>query len=227
MKSKILLSGVGLLLICQSLSAREIQNISWAHESAFITLPGSIEKGLFGPLYYGLSDCYELSSHIFANPLIPNLNLKWSHRIPGKFSLASVHSFFYPTPLLRLLARKGIGGIIGLKSAQLDDRTTIDLPLVYPRLMPFYHGYGIRIGGDYRKNYNQRISLLIDYDVFMFPGASEGFAVENKSLFFWYSSERTQFSIGYKLIYGKYPFGSQWHLLFPIFNIQRAWQLKK
>ncbi|MFH1212699.1 MAG: hypothetical protein V1681_01295 [Candidatus Neomarinimicrobiota bacterium] len=260
---KLFLFSIGLLLICQFAIILNAQNNNWARETAVLTTPGRIEKGLFEPLYYGLSDQFELSSYVLADVLIPNLSLKWAHPMSNSFTLVSVHSFNFPTPLLRVLARKGIGGIIspefsippmiglyngvilsksmpanqiislkagidlGLKGGKLDDRTTIDLPLVYPRLMPFYHGYGVRMGADYRKQIGPKMSLLLDYDVFMFPGANDGFAFENKALLFWHPSDRTQFSIGYKLVYGQYPFGSQWHLLCPVFDIQRAWQIKK
>jgi hypothetical protein len=50
----------------------------------------------------------------------------------------------------------------------------------------------------------------------------EGFAFEHKNLLTWALSGRTDIQVGYKLIYGEYPFGGQWHLL-PLLDILWRW----
>jgi hypothetical protein len=50
----------------------------------------------------------------------------------------------------------------------------------------------------------------------------EGFAFEHKNLLTWALSNRMDIQIGYKLIFGEYPFGVQWHL-FPLLDILWRW----
>jgi len=112
-----------------------------------------------------------------------------------------------------------------IKFGDLDKRTTIDLPLVFPRLNVFYNGYGFRSGCDLKGKIFKKWYYLADVDIFYFPGAAENFAFEHKGLIQWNKSKKFQLCVGYKLSYGNYPFGSQWHLL-PAFDIRFAKQLK-
>jgi len=110
-----------------------------------------------------------------------------------------------------------------IKSGELDERTTIDLPLVFPRLNVFYNGYGFRSGFDLLGKLSNRWNYVVDMDFFYYPKADQDFAFEHKGLILWNKSHRFQLSFGYKLAYGEYPFGTQWHLLVPIFDIQWGW----
>jgi hypothetical protein len=232
----------------------------WSSGSAYILPVGRIEVGLFQPLRYGFSNSLEFSTHPLVNILMPNFKVKWSHNFVKKITVATQHSFYYPTPLLRTIAREGTGGIISpefhiphlfafyneilvskylnknllftgkagfvfaLHSAALDERTTIDLPLIFPRLSVFYHGYGFRFGGDLSGKIYHRWHHALDFDIFLNPGAEENVAFEHKGLLLWNKSQRLQICLGYKLVYGEYPFGTQWHFLAPLFDLQWAWQ---
>jgi len=121
-----------------------------------------------------------------------------------------------------ITGKAGIG--FGIKFGELDDRTTVDLPMVYNRLDVFYHGYQLRFGADFQGRIYERWHYLLDADYYLIPGVEHNKAFEQKGLILWNKSTKTQLSIGYKLIYGEYPFGSQWHLFLPIFDIQRAWK---
>jgi len=131
-------------------------------------------------------------------------------------SIASDHFF---------TAKAGL--YLAIKADELDDRTTIDFPLVYPRLAVFYNGYGLRGGADLTGKLTGKLHYLADTDVFLFPGADDGFSFENKGLLIWNKSDNFQVAIGYKLIYGTYPFGSKWHLILPIFDCQWGFRDKK
>jgi hypothetical protein len=63
----------------------------------------------------------------------------------------------------------------------------------------------------------------MDVDLFFYPNADEDFAFEHKGLVLWNKSNGFQFCAGYKLTFGKYPFGTQWHLFTPIFDVQWGW----
>ena len=112
------------------------------------------------------------------------------------------------------------GIVIAIKTGDLDTRTTIDLPIVFPRLGVYYNGYGFNAGADILNRLTKRINLLFDTDLFFLPGFKEGdFAFEHKGLLYWNKSSRFQVCLGYKLVYGKYPFGTHWHLL-PLLDFQ-------
>lgn len=112
-----------------------------------------------------------------------------------------------------------LGVAVALKRGKLDRRTTIDLPIVFPRLGVYYHGYSVNLGIDLLRGLTKRVDYLIDADVLLLPNSEEDFAFEHKGLFLWNRSSRFQVAIGYKLVYGEYPFGTRWHL-FPLFDLQ-------
>ena len=70
------------------------------------------EIGLFQPFRYALSDNIEYSTHPLWFFVIPNIALKRSHSDLAGYKTASQLKLFYPTPLLNIVARQGIGGLI-------------------------------------------------------------------------------------------------------------------
>jgi hypothetical protein len=73
---------------------------------------GRVGVGVFGALRYGLNDRVELSTHPLWLFVAPNVEAKVRWGAPAAFEVASTHALLYPTPLLRLLAREGTGGIV-------------------------------------------------------------------------------------------------------------------
>jgi hypothetical protein len=116
-----------------------------------------------------------------------------------------------------------LGLAFGVKFGGLDERTTIDLPLVYNRLAVFYHGYQLRGGVDLDGHLYKRWYYSLDMDYFYIPNIDHNKTFEHKGLLIWQKSEKTRLTIGYKLIYGEYPFASQWHLFIPLLDIQKSW----
>lgn len=57
------------------------------------------------------------------------------------------------------------------------------------------------------------------------PGGEENIAFERKAFLKWIKNESFQFSLGYGLMYGEYPFGTQRHLLSPLFDVKWARQI--
>lgn len=234
---------------------------NWSAGTAKVLPEGRREIGLFQPLRYGWSENVEVSLHPLYFFIIPNLQIKWHQANYRNLTFSSRHGFYYPTLLLRTMAREGTGGIISpefeiphmfalnneilistdikslititakggistaIKFGGLDQRTTIDLPLVYPRLNVFYHGYSFHGGADFESKISGRWLFLIDGDFYFTPAAKSDrdFAFEHKLLFYWRKSSSTEVCFGYKLVYAEYPFGAQWHLLAPLFDIQFAW----
>jgi hypothetical protein len=123
----------------------------------------------------------------------------------------------------RLMANAKLGFKLGLKSGAFDKRTTIDLPLVYPRLLVFYHDYQFISGVDFSGWIWGRWYYLADVDWFYTPTADFKSGVEHKLMLRWKRNSRFQINFGYKLVYGEYPFGTQWHFLGPLFDGQWTW----
>ena len=88
----------------------------------------------------------------------------------------------------------------------------------------FYNGFGLNFGVDMNGTLSSNLSIYTDFNVLMLPGADEDLAMEHKILLTWKSSQTTRYQIGYKLVYGEYPFGSMWHLLpIPLFDLIWSW----
>ena len=173
-------------------------------ESANLLDEGRCEVGLFQPLRWGYSKNIEFSMHPILMFAIPNISIKIRHE---KYNLTSRHEVFYPTPLLRVLQKEGMFGIvtpvadigemphiigfhnqllksIDLKRAlltikggfefsiisdNLDERSTTDLPLVYPSMGSFFNGYKFNFGIDVRYNVSNEFSILLDGDAVLIP----------------------------------------------------------
>ncbi len=237
-------------------------NAQWSSGTAYTLPKGRMEVGLFQQIRYGQTETREWSTHPILDLLIPNLTVKKAWNTFADWNFTTRHNMTYPTPLLRIISRKGTDGIISpefdipqmislrnevlltrkfkpsflitgkagltlaVTSDELDERTTIDLPIIFPRLGVYYDGYAVNFGLDVGGDLNPRFSYLTDVDIFLLPGADEYFAFEHKSLIIWNKSKKLQIMFGYKLVYGEYPFGTQWHLL-PLFDIQWAREFKK
>ncbi|MFB0515275.1 MAG: hypothetical protein ACETWG_01575 [Candidatus Neomarinimicrobiota bacterium] len=221
------------------------------------TLPrGRWEKGLFQPLRYGQTDRLEWAVHPLLGMVLPNFQVKVAHRQWHGWNLASRYSFHYPTPLLRLVRRPDIGGLISpegdiadippilaargellatralnpflqltgrggvglaVKSGELDQRASIDLPLVYPRMALYYHGYQLNLGLNLRGDLSGKWTFSVDGNMLMIPGAEEAFAFELGGWLSWRKNGRFRLLIGYLLTYADYPFGTHWQLMpFPL-----------
>ena len=127
------------------------------------------------------------------------------------------------------------GLLLGLGGSDLDPTSTIDVPLVYPRLAVYYNGWGLRLGSDYMAPIKGRWSGFVDGDVFMYPGSASALFFETKVLLIWTKSSRLRFMVGYKITYGEYPFGAHWQILppkiptlplpggWPLLDIQITW----
>jgi len=257
-----------ILVVCLAAESANAQNPlsvvrTWSSGTAYCMPAGRWEIGLFQPLRWGAGETLELSTHPLAFFLVPNLEVKWLHRSGRDFTISSRHSMYYPTPLLRTITRKGIGGIISpefhiphmvsvynevlvsrsvassivltakagfciaFKSGNLDERTTIDLPVVFPRLYVFYRGYGLRTGFNAFGKLFKRWTGSMDVDFFYYPGAEQKMAFEHQGRVVWCKNSRFKMFAGYQLSYGEYPFGTQWHLLAPLLDLQWGWNGRK
>ena len=257
-----------LFVLLSAITAQQVSQ-NWSDGTAYVTPHGRWETGLFQPLKYGYSPSTELSAHPLAMAVIPNITVKHVWKVQLNATWASVHSLYYPTPLLNMLAKEGTGGLIspefeippaviianelrvsrpindrvimtgktglalGLVFGDLDERTTIDFAVAYQRLSPLYDGAYIRIGADFDIVLTDHISLLLDDDLFLIKNSDATLGLEHKGLIKWSKSARFKAMIGYKVVFGQYPFGNQWNIMpayipllptwIPLFDFQWGW----
>lgn len=140
-----------------------------------------------------------------------------------------------------ILMTSKVGLALGKTFGDLDNRTTIDFPLIFQRLSPLYDGAYLRIGADleFKKlnifgwRLSDRWQLLLDDDLFLIAGKEHRIGLEHKGLLIWNKTEKFRFTVGYKIVFGQYPFGTQWNIMpphiqllpvwLPLFDIQWAW----
>lgn len=138
--------------------------------------------------------------------------------IPDMISITNKIVVSYK-PLKNLMLSIYTGFKFAIVFGDLDARTTIDLPYFYPRLAVFYHQPEIDFGINARGKIISKIGWNFNIDNFLFTNTSENYFMEN-NLGLTYISRKQTFRIeaGYKLCYGNYAFGSQWHLL-PLLSV--------
>ena len=73
---------------------------------------GVRQMGVFQPRIYGMKNNVEVSTHPILFFIKPNFRVKKFHREINGFGLAYRYSFDYPTYLLRILQKDGIGGLL-------------------------------------------------------------------------------------------------------------------
>jgi hypothetical protein len=111
-----------------------------------------------------------------------------------------------------LSARTGI--FFSLKSGYLDALSTIDVPIVYPRLAVFYNNPEFDLGMDFRGKMTPVFGWLFNVENWFLCNTQENWFLEHKGALVYTSRKNTiRVEMGYKLCYGRYPYGPQWHLL--------------
>ena len=86
-------------------------------ESAFVLKESHRSNALFQHRRYGMKNNIELAVHSLTFPLIPNIMIKKQHFFDSPIAMASRITMYSPTPLLKLLQKQGIGGLL---SDELD-----------------------------------------------------------------------------------------------------------
>jgi len=106
----------------------------------------------------------------------------------------------------------------------LEPGTSIDLPLIAPHSAVYYNdaGFSFAIAGEGTVysfiSYHCKSELLIFPFISQeykdeYPLGQQSFFVDFSGTAVWRLSETAIISTGFKLTYGDYPFGGQWHLL--------------
>ena len=83
-----------------------------AGDTAYPLENGQRQMGVFQPRIYGMNNNLEISTHPLLFFVKPNVKVKKYHGEYKGLGMASRISFDYPTPLLKLIQREGIFGIL-------------------------------------------------------------------------------------------------------------------
>jgi len=108
MKLKIILT----VIIISTISISQAQTLKWSDNSADVLEQGKKEIGIFAPFKMGLKNNSEIGVHPILFFVIPNVSYKKQWKANDNYHFASVHTFTYPTFLLKILSRNGVGGIL-------------------------------------------------------------------------------------------------------------------
>ncbi|MDP1622706.1 MAG: hypothetical protein Q8M08_10260 [Bacteroidales bacterium] len=138
--------------------------------------------------------------------------------IPQMFAISNRFLVSY-RPFKNVILTAHAGMTFAVKFGPLDKRTTIDLPILYTRLAVFYNEPASDAGLDFRGQFIPRLGWLFNVENFFIWGTAENYLLENKGVLAYTSKKETlRIEAGYKLCFGKYPAGPQWHLL-PVIDL--------
>ncbi len=114
-----------------------------------------------------------------------------------------------------LITFKG-GFTFSIISNDLDERLSVDLPIIYPSMGEFFNGYKLNIGSDIRYNISNYFDIFFDFDTVIIP--NEDIFWGSKLIVEYEINDSWNVLVGSKLTYGHYPFGKQSRML-PLFDI--------
>jgi len=135
------------------------------------------------------------------------------YHYPQMFSFNNAFLVSY-SPFRKALLTAKAGVIFAIKFGPLDPNSTIDLPVIYPMLAPFYNNPEINPGIDFRGRFHRLFGWQINAECFILTIKENNFFFQNKGVIAYYSKKnKFKLEAGYKLCYGEYPFGTQWNLL--------------
>ena len=154
----------------------------------------------------------------------------------GEFGILSIdptikkipHLFTFQSELLstKKIASFNITNKIGFSfcpGCDLDSRNIVDLPVIYPRMKLYENKILSNIGFDLEYLLSDKIILNTDLDFLMLP--KKDIFIEHKFLLNYLLSKKISLTTGYKLAYGKYPYGKQLDL-YPLIDISFHWSRK-
>ncbi len=104
------------------------------------------------------------------------------------------------------------GFVFAIRGDKPNPQSTIDLPLVYPRMAHFYEGATFRSGMSYKGAFSKKLFYEEGLQFFIVTRNKNNFFAENSGNLMWAAGRAIRIKGGYILSYGKYPFGSHWQL---------------
>jgi hypothetical protein len=174
--------------------------VGWGDYSGFVL---STEHGIFYPTQFMRLVATKGTGGLIS----PEFTIPQMFAVSNRFLVS-----YRPFRKAILTAHAGIS--FAMKFGPLNPQSTIDLPVIYPRLAVFYNQPEIDAGIDFRGKFFPRFGWLFNVENFIVCGTKQNYFMENKGVLAYTSKKETlRIEAGYKLCFGKYPYGTQWHLL--------------
>lgn len=105
------------------------------------------------------------------------------------------------------------GGVHVAGTAGESTLVSIDLPLIFPRTSAWFNGFTAVVGLDFDGLIWGPLYYSVDADLFVMPDPEAPLHFEHSLMISWVTGHVFKLDLGYKLIYGMYPFGEQFHML--------------
>jgi hypothetical protein len=133
--------------------------------------------------------------------------------------------FHYPTmisinnallvtkPLLESSLLSGEAGFSFTLHGQIPNyQSSIDLPLIYPRMAHYFEGVSLRAGGSFKTLITENLFFEDNVKLFVITRNQDNVFAENGGTLMWAVGKSLRIRGGYILSWGKYPFGNQFQL---------------
>ena len=135
------------------------------------------------------------------------------YKIPDMIAINNQFLVSY-LPFKNAVLTFNAGFKFAINSGDLDPQSTIDFPIFYPRLNVFYKHTELDAGIDFRGVLIKQIGWQLSVDNFWFSNTDFNYFMEhNMGITYTSKKQNRRLELGYKLCYGKYVPGNQWHLL--------------
>lgn len=135
------------------------------------------------------------------------------------FMLALSNTFYATKPFNDCaLFTAEAGFSFALRGQKPDYRSSVDYPVLYPRMAHYYEGMTFRAAGSYKLEFARRWSLEENARLFVVTRDQDNLFLENAGTLQWAVSKSLRLRAGYNLSWGTYPFGNQWQLC-PTFDL--------
>jgi hypothetical protein len=102
--------------------------------------------------------------------------------------------------------------LFAIRGHEIDPQSTIDLPVIYPRMAHYYKGSSVRLSASIKTPVMKKLGVEEGLQVFLITRSENNFFAENTGYLYWKMSKKMLLKAGYNLSYGVYPFGKHWQL---------------
>ena len=130
------------------------------------------------------------------------------------FILAINNSLIVSKPVgTNSLLSADAGFCFSIRGGTPDYRSSIDLPLFYPRMAHYYQGVSLRAGSSFKGQIVNRLLYEESARLFVITRNSDNLFVENTGTLMWAVGKSLRIKAGYCMTWGRYPFGNEFNLM--------------
>ncbi len=167
------------------------------------------------------------SEHSLSIPT-PFLNFVSRKGIGGLISPEYSYSFILSVSNSIIVSRKinpstlvsaNAGYVFALRGSKPDPQSTIDIPLLYPRMAHYYEATSIHLGAAVKGSLCAKWFYEEGVKVFVITRPEDNFFFENSGTLMWAAGKSLRIRGGYILAYGKYPYGSPKWQMWPTLDL--------